>query len=188
MRATIQKTSWLGALAAASLMMLPACQSEDVPTGEDGSGVSTKTLAALIAGESELSSVADTLSDVGLSETFDGKAAYTLFAPRDDAFAELGEELEGEEGRAARVTVLREHIVPGFFTREDIAKAIEANDGEATMQSLGSGSLTFTGSGEAIEVKTADGDVSVTLGQGMAASNGVVFPIDGVLKALPKGE
>ena len=180
----MKKTTILSAFAAGSLLALGACGSEANEDKQAGGEVGSETLAALIDGEDELSAAADILGDTGLQGVFDGNAPYTVFAPTNDAFAELDMPLQGEEAQAARVAILREHIVPGFLTREDIAGAIDGAGGSVEMQTMGSNTLTFTKDGDTLVVASSDGTQARVSGTAISGANGTVFPVDGVLKSL----
>jgi len=180
------------ALAAAALA-LQGCSGDDAETG-DAPEVSNETLASVVSEADDLSTVADVLGDAGLSQVFDGAAAYTLLAPRDTAFealGEAGEDLRSPEQRAAMVAILRDHIVPGYLTAEDIANAVEqADDGSVEMRSMGDHVLTFTGEGDTITVTSEDGASAKFAGDALRASNGVAIPLDGLLRkttAAPQG-
>ena len=120
----------------------------------------------------------------GLVDTLAGEGPFTVFAPTNDAFAELDMPLQGEEAQAARVAILREHIVPGFLTREDIAGAIDGAGGSGEMQTMGSNTLTFTKDGDTLVVASSDGTQARVSGTAISGANGTVFPVDGVLKSL----
>ena len=174
------------ALAAAALA-LQACSggADDADRAEVSSG----TLASLVADADELSIVSETLGDAGLAQVFDGAAAYTLFAPQDAAFkalGEAGEALQTAEQRPAMVAILRDHIVPGYLTPDDIGKAIELDaDGSVVMRTMGDHTLTFTSEGDSIAVSSEDGAKAHFAGEALRASNGVAIPLDGVLKQAP---
>ena len=176
----------LAVLAAASLA-LQGCSGEDARE-EETAEVNNDTLAALIAEADGLSTVAGVIGEAGLAEVFDGAASYTLLAPRDSAFdalGELGEELRSAEERAATVAILRDHIVPGYLTPQDIAKAVAAdNDGSVAMRTMGGHVVTFTGEGEAITVTAEDGATARFAGDALLGSNGVAIPLDGVLRKV----
>ncbi|HYD25509.1 MAG TPA: fasciclin domain-containing protein [Croceibacterium sp.] len=173
--------------AAATLLALAACSNE----AEEGTGESTEvsdaTLATLVAGDGDLSVVSSALSDAGLAQVFDGAAAYTILAPQDAAFDKLGEasaDLRTPEQRPAMVAILRDHIVPGYFTPADIAKAIELDDdGKVHMKTMGNHTVTFSGTAEAITATAEDGATARLTGEPLRASNGVAIPLDGLLKA-----
>jgi uncharacterized surface protein with fasciclin (FAS1) repeats len=180
------------ALAAAALA-LQACSDGTAEGDGPAAEVSSDTLASVVSDQDDLSVVSGVLGDAGLSQVFDGAAAYTLFAPEDAAFDKLGEagdDLRTPEQRAAMVAIMRDHIVPGYLTPADIEKAIEMDDdGSVTMRTMGAHTLTFTGKGETIAVTGEDGATAHFAGDALRASNGVAIPLDGLLRNLtpPQG-
>jgi uncharacterized surface protein with fasciclin (FAS1) repeats len=177
-----------------AMLLLQACSDGATDEAGEKAEVSDETLASLVADAGDLSIVSDTLGDAGLSHVFDGVAAYTLFAPRDSAFealGEAGEELRSPEQRAAMVAVLRDHIVPGYLTPDDIGRAIaQADDGTVEMRTMGNHTLTFSSAGETITVTAEDGASARIAGDALRASNGVAVPLDGILKRIgetPRG-
>jgi uncharacterized surface protein with fasciclin (FAS1) repeats len=182
----------LAALAVAGLA-LPGCSRDDAP--EQGTEVSGETLAVLLMEADGLSTVSEALGDTGLAQVFDGAASYTLLAPRDDAFdalGEAGEDLRSADQRAAMAAILRDHVVPGYLTPDDIRNAIEqADDGSVEMRTMGDHVLTFTGEGDEVTVTHEDGASARFAGEAVRAANGVAIPLDGVLKrtaaARPQG-
>ena len=171
---------------AATALALQGCSGEEADDSGDTAEVSEATLASLVSDADGLSTVSGVLGEAGLSQVFDGAASYTLFAPQDSAFEALGdagEELRSAEQRAAMVAILRDHIVPGYLTSDDIANAIEAaDDGTVEMRTMGGHTLTFTSEGETITVTGEDGATAQFAGDALRASNGVAIPLDGVLK------
>ena len=111
-----------------------------------------------------------------------------MLAPTDGAFAALGDKgkaLSEPEQKPALAAVLRDHIVPGTLTPEDISKAIDAAGGKPVkMRTVGEGTLSFAKDGEAITVTAADGSTARIEGKAIAANNGVALPISGVLKKV----
>lgn len=171
--------------AAVGVLLATAC-SGDAPEASEDAAVepSNETLASLVAGDKELSTVAATLADAGLAYVFDGAAAYTLLAPRDAVFDELGavgEALRSAEQRPAMVAVLRDHIVPGYLVPEDIARAIALeDDGKVEMKTMGGHTLTFTSDGGTITATGPGGATARFAGEALRASNGVAIPVDGL--------
>lgn len=176
----------LAALAVAA-MTLQGCSGEGAADGEV-SEVSKETLASLVTEGDDLSAVAGVLGEAGLAQVFDGAASYTLLAPTDtafDALGEAGEELRAPAQRAAMVAILRDHIVPGYLTPDDIAAAIEAaGDGSVEMRTMGDHVVTFTGERDAITVTAEDGATARFAGDALRGSNGVAIPLDGVLRKV----
>ena len=177
------------ALAAATLATLSACNDGAEDNQAQASAEPTeKTLAALVADADGLSTVSGALSDAGLAQVFDGAASYTLLAPQDAAFDKLGEagdDLRGAEQRPAMVAVLRDHIVPGYLTPDDIRAAIDRSGGDgAKMRTMGDHIVTFTKDGNAIVVTHEDGSTARIAGDALLGGNGVVLPLDSVLKKV----
>ena len=177
----------LGWALAASALALDGCSRDDAAEDE-AAEASTETLAALVAEADDLSTVAGVIGEAGLAQVFDGAASYTLLAPRDSAFealGEAGEELRSAEERPAMVAILRDHIVPGYLTPQDIAKAVEAADDDTVeMRTMGGHVVTFTGEGDAITVTAEDGATARFAGEALRGSNGVAIPLDGVLRKV----
>lgn len=177
----------LTCLAAAT--MLAGCSGDKTPQVAESGEPSTQTLASSIGSAPGLKTFGTALKDTGIATVFDGTAAYTVFAPTDDAFGKLGDAgkaLMQPEQKAALAEVLRDHVVPGYLTPQDIDGALAAAKGKPVkMPTMGKGSLTFARSGEAITVTSADGAVAKFDGQPLLAGNGVAIPVDTVLVAAP---
>ena len=184
--------SWrrgLALTAAAALLPLAACSDNSGKAGNNQvtETQSGETLAAALAGRDDLSTLGDALRDTGLSEVFDNAGSYTIFAPTNDAFAKLGEAgaaLRQPGERAVLTAVLRDHIVPGYLTPDDIGAAIDAQDGQVKVQTMGDHKLAFTRDGQGYRVTAEDGSSATIAGDTTTASNGVAIPVDGVLKKL----
>jgi uncharacterized surface protein with fasciclin (FAS1) repeats len=179
----------LALLAAALVLALPGCSGENEESADTASAeVSDETLSAMVEDADGLSVVSDGLGDAGLMQVLDGAAAYTLFAPQDSAFEALGEPgeaLREAEQRPVLVAVLRDHIVPGYLTPDDIRYAIDqAGDGKVAMKTMGGHTLTFTAEGDTVTVTNEDGSSARFAGAALRASNGVAIPVDGVLKKV----
>jgi len=170
--------------ALAAILTLSACSGNSATEGDSAATPSDETLAALVAGAEDLSVVSATLKDAGLAQVLDGVAAYTLLAPRDAAFASLGDAgnaLRSPEQRPAMAAVLRDHIVPGYLTPADIAKAIELDDdGKVEMKTTAGHTLTFAKADGAITATGGDGTTVRFAGDALLASNGVAIPVDGL--------
>lgn len=178
------------AMAAATALAVPACKSETAADNDqaEASGPSGQTLAAMVAGADGLSTVSEGLKDAGLVQVFDGTAPYTVLAPRDAAFEKLGEagaDLKQPEQRAALAAILRDHILPGYLTPEDIGKAIDRAAGNSVkMKTMGDHVVSFARDGDVIVATQADGATARFAGDALLAGNGVAIPVDGVLKKV----
>ena len=176
----------LAALAALALLAVPACSGEDA--GEPAeTEPSSDTLAEAISRADGLGAVASALGETGLAQVFDGAGSYTLFAPNDAAFealGETGEALREPDQRAAMAAVMRDHIVAGYLTPEDIESALEAQGGSVEVATMGEHTLTFTRADGGIRVTSENGASAMLGSPALMANNGVAIPLDGVLKTF----
>jgi uncharacterized surface protein with fasciclin (FAS1) repeats len=179
------------AIAAVTVLLpLGACSKE--PDKADSAKTATPepsgdTLAEAMSKHNDLSTLSAALRDTGLSQVFDNAGSYTIFAPTNVAFDKLGapgKDLRQPEQRAVLAAVLRDHIVPGYLTPDDIGTAIDAQGGRVKVQTMGNHKLTFTRDGDAYRVAAEDGSTGKIAGDAVTASNGVAIPLDGVLKKL----
>ena len=184
MKHTIIASLLLGSLA------LSGCSKEadSKQTAQAGASASEKNLADTLGKQPDLTTLAAAIKTTGLNGVFANAGSYTLLAPTNAAFAKLGEKaaaLNAPEQRAALTAVVRDHMVPGYLTREDIAKAIEAAGGKAVkMSTLGAGELSFAKDGAAITVTGRDGASATITGTAVPAGASIALPVDGVLKKV----
>lgn len=109
----------------------------------------------------------------GLVETLKGKGPFTVFAPTDDAFAQLPdgtvESLLKPENKGRLVSVLTYHVVPGEVKAAEVVKLNAA----------------ATVNGQRVDIRVADGKVLVdqanVIKTDIRCSNGVIHVIDKVI-------
>jgi uncharacterized surface protein with fasciclin (FAS1) repeats len=118
----------------------------------------------------------------GLAETLAGAGPYTIFAPNDAAFeayvASAGltsaDDLLADPNLSS---ILEGHVVPSALLSADILSQAEAAGGTLEVAALNGSPITITVDGGIV---TLNGTATVTTAD-LAASNGVVHVIDGVL-------
>lgn len=185
---------------AAACLIVAACSKQDGDPSANGAGPTAANQAAAGGGMEEQArptiakglatatgqaSFVSALKAAGLEPTLSGAQPYTVFAPTDAAFGKLdggSEALTAPENKARLVTLLTGHIVPGTVTAEDLGRAIDRGKGKAQIATVGSGTLSFTRSGDTILVAGPGGSQG-RLGVESLHSNGVVHPVDTVLTA-----
>jgi uncharacterized surface protein with fasciclin (FAS1) repeats len=120
----------------------------------------------------DLSTLVKAVGAAGLVETLEEPGPYTVFAPTNQAFDALGGTLDTllePQNKAELAEILTYHVVPG----------------ELTSSELSDGQKLKTVQGGALEVRIADGAVTVNGAKvaipDVEASNGVVHVIDEVL-------
>lgn len=166
------------------VMTLAACgaEGEAEPMSAAAAQPSQQTLKASLDRASGFNTLKQVAAESGLGDVLDGKGPYTVFAPTDAAFVAAGEPLTGSGKTAQGAALLRAHIVPGFLTRADIRKALDADaDGKVEMQTMSDGTLTFARDGETITVTAPDGAVARLTAEETLAANGALQPVDAVL-------
>ena len=154
------------AAAAVLTMLLTACDENDP------AGVEQPTIAELTVTTPQLGTLAAALDAAGLAATLDGAGPFTVFAPVDAAFAELGEariaRLLEEDNEELLRKVLTYHVVPGVILAADLV------DGASV--------TTVEGSRLTVDL---DGGATVggapILATDIRAGNGVVHLVGGVL-------
>lgn len=173
----------------AAMLALSACQNEakGPDTALETSTAASSTLSAVLTGADQYSTYASGLTSTGIEGVLATRANYTLLVPTNAAFGKLGDKgatLAAPEQRAVLAALLRDHILPGAVATEDIGRAIEANGGKPVkMRTLGEGSVTFSRDGTALIATGGDGS-KATVGAATTAKNGVLLPLDGVLKSI----
>lgn len=111
-------------------------------------------------------------ADPAVLETLSGNGQFTVFAPTDDAFAQLGltPETIGALPQNALTEILLYHVVRGRRFAEDVL----ASDRLRTLQ----GSFLEQSNGTLIDALDRRANIIVT---DVAASNGVIHAIDNVV-------
>lgn len=182
---------WIGSLVASALLLV-GCERVDDTNSETSTVPSSgnETLSATIGEADGLSTVAELIGEADLASVFDGASAYTILAPTDEAFETLGgsaTQLTPDGDTAPMIALLRNHIVTGHLRPADLRTALAADDdGEVRMASVGSDFVTFAMDGDAIVARGTDGSqVRLLVERAVEANNGVVIPVDGLLRKLP---
>jgi uncharacterized surface protein with fasciclin (FAS1) repeats len=123
---------------------------------------------AVAAGD--FKTLAAALQAAGLVDTLKGPGPFTVFAPRDEAFAKLPagtvEELLKPENKERLVAILTYHVVPGQVMAKDVVSLSSAK----------------TVNGKSVTISQQNGVVMVdnarVVKTDIAASNGVIHVID----------
>ncbi len=143
-----------------------------------------QTAVQIASQDDRFSTLVELVEIAGLEDALGLDGPYTVFAPTNDAFAALPEStlvhLKSEAGRAELVEILQAHVVEGAVMVGDVPMTGQS------IETIGDRSLTVAGS--------MDGSLNVegsnTIGDGISASNGVVYAVDAVIlpEALPAAE
>ena len=131
-----------------------------------------KTIVAVASEAGQFKTLVAAVKAADLVDTLNGAGPFTVFAPTDEAFAKLPagtvEGLLKPENKEKLKALLTYHVIPGKIMAAD-AKTMN----------------TKTANGKEVAVKVAGGKVTVgganVVKADVAASNGVIHVIDGVL-------
>ena len=121
----------------------------------------------------------------GLVDTLMSAGPFTVFAPTNAAFDKLPagtvDSLLKPENKGMLTSVLTYHVVAGTMTSTDIAAAIRAGGGTATLNTVQGGTLTGRMMGNKLVLTDAKGGRSTVTIANVMQSNGVIHVVDTVL-------
>ena len=124
----------------------------------------------------------------GLVDTLEGQGPFTVFAPTNEAFAQLPkgtvDTLLKPENKATLAKILTCHVVAADAMSTAIDKMIKDDGGMHEIKTVGGCTLTAMKEGDKIMLKDEKGDVATVTIADVKQSNGVIHVIDRVL--LPK--
>ena len=137
------------------------------------------------------------VKQAGLVETLSGPGPFTVFAPTDDAFAQIPAVTRDGWMRPAQKTVLagilKYHVVPGKLTaaeasaaklwhsEADINAKIAEGKGTAVLKTADGQDLTASASDGKILLTSASGNKALITQADVGQSNGVIHVVDAVL-------
>jgi uncharacterized surface protein with fasciclin (FAS1) repeats len=179
------KTS-LGVLAAGLIAFaVPAMAEPTVMVGGQAMYPS-KTIVGNAINSADHTTLVAAVKAAGLVDALNGKGPLTVFAPTNEAFADLPagtvDTLVKPENKATLTKILTYHVVAGDYTTAKLKSAIKAGNGSATLKTLNGGTLTFMMNGpNNITVKDGKGNIADITIDDVRQSNGVIQVIDKVL-------
>ncbi|MDP1026604.1 fasciclin domain-containing protein [Sphingomonas sp. KR1UV-12] len=181
----------------------PAANSGVVPPGAPGTAApaigtppapatttpaASTTIAAAIAASPDHKTLQRLIVAAKLEPTLSGPGPYTVFAPKDSAFALLPagtlDTLLAPANVASLTTILKNHVVAGAMTSDQLRAAITSGGGKATLATLSGQSITASLEGQAILLTDAVGNKSYIDKPDLKQSNGVIHSTNGI--SLPK--
>jgi transforming growth factor-beta-induced protein len=167
------------------VVLLAACAPAAVPTSEpQPSPVATPTevpmamdIVEIAIADGRFSTLVDAVSAAGLVETLQSEGPFTVFAPTDEAFAQLPEgtveALLQPENSQLLTDILLYHVVGGKVMAADVVML----DGQSVDTALEGEQIAFEVRGGSVIL---NGEVMVIITD-VEASNGVIHVIDAVL-------
>jgi uncharacterized surface protein with fasciclin (FAS1) repeats len=162
MRLTVRS----GSLATTFALALSGCA---------GTGASPGTIVDVASGAGRVGTLSSAIDAAGLAATLRGPGPYTLFAPTDEAFAQLpagvAEELLRPENRSRLTDILTYHVVPGEIPTAEVSGAVRP------LKTLNGAPLDIT---RIVDRVYVDYDAEIVRPD-LRADNGVVHLVDDVL-------
>ena len=152
------------ALAAAMIFTAPAPNAVDADDP-------TMNIVEIAASAGSFNTLVAAVKAAGLVETLSGEGPFTVFAPTDEAFAQIPEaDLQALlADKEALTAVLTYHVVSGKVMAQDVVNLSSAT----------------TVNGQDLEIKVWDGKVMIdgatVLSTDIEATNGVIHVIDQVI-------
>lgn len=140
---------------------------------ESGESKAKPTIVEIAVGNPDFSTLVAALKAADLVEALSGDGPFTVFAPTNEAFAQLPagtlDMLLLPENKAKLAAILTYHVVPGKVMAADVVSLTEAT----SLQ------------GDTIAISVEDGTVMVddatVVATDIDASNGVIHVIDAVI-------
>lgn len=142
-----------------------------------------------------LSTLVSAVKATDLTATLSGPGPFTVFAPNNEAFERLGDQLAPllqPERKPLLTKILTYHVVPGNYDAEALLKLAQAGGGKATLTTVEGEPLTI--SLEKIQGKDAlvlidvNGGKAYPLQYNVKQSNGMVHIINGILLPTQKAD
>ena len=134
----------------------------------------TQNIVEIAVGAGTFNTLVAAVQAAGLVETLSGEGPFTVFAPTDEAFAQIPEaDLQALlADKEALTAVLTYHVVPGKVMAADVVNLSSAT----------------TVNGQDVQIKVREGKVMIdgatVVSTDIEATNGVIHVIDQVI--LPK--
>jgi uncharacterized surface protein with fasciclin (FAS1) repeats len=173
------------ALGVSSLAGVANAQQDTVMVGGQAMYPS-KTIVGNAVNSADHTTLVAAVKAAGLVNALNGAGPFTVFAPTNEAFADLPKgtvpTLLQPKNKPMLANVLEYHVVPGSYSSADLRKMILAGNGTAQLKALDGQPLTFMMNGsQNILVKDAKGHVADITIYDVNQSNGVIHVIDRVL-------
>ena len=166
------------AMAPSSMVPATSAAATSAPATKTSATATTDIVGTAVAA-GNFTTLAAALTAAGLVDTLKGAGPYTVFAPSDAAFAKLPAGtvdtlLKDPKGKLS--DILKYHVVAGKVTAADVVKL----NGQKVKTVQGA-ELTVEVSGGKVALVDATGNRVNVVTTDVAASNGVIHVIDGVL-------
>ncbi len=182
---TLSKRAALTLAIFAGMSAMPIASAMANPMVGGAAMYPTKTIVDNAVNSKDHTTLVAAVKAAGLVETLSGPGPFTVFAPTNAAFAKLPagtvETLVKPESKDVLTKILTYHVVSGTMTSKEIATAIKAGGGRATLTTVQGEPLTAAMVGGKLVLTDAKGGTSTVTIKDVIQSNGVIHVVDTVL-------
>jgi len=145
----------------------------------------SKTIVANAMNSADHTTLVTAVKAAGLVDTLNGKGPFTVFAPTNDAFAQLPagtvDMLLQPENKAMLTRILTYHVVAGKWDAKALARLIKKGNGQARLKTVSGGTLTAMMNGNNIIVRDEKGGTATVTIADVYQSNGIIHVVNAVL-------
>ena len=145
----------------------------------------SKTIVANAMNSADHTTLVAAVKAAGLVDTLNGKGPFTVFAPTNDAFAQLPagtvDMLLKPQNKAMLTKVLTYHVVAGKWDAKALARLIKKGNGQARLKTVSGSTLTAMMNGNNIIVRDEKGGTATVTIADVYQSNGVIHVVNAVL-------
>jgi uncharacterized surface protein with fasciclin (FAS1) repeats len=146
------------------------------------------TVVDIAVGSKDHSTLVAAVKAADLVATLQSAGPFTVFAPTNEAFANLPkgtvESLLKPENKATLAKILTYHVIAGNLDAAAVVKAITDGKGKVNVKTVSGGSLTASLKDGKVILTDEKGGVSTVVATDLKAGNGIVHVINAVV--LPK--
>ena len=146
------------------------------------------TIVDVAVGNEDFSTLVTALTAADLVSALQEDGPFTVFAPRNSAFAKIDSEtlnsLLEEKNQKALANILTYHVISGKLTATDVVAALKKGNGTVELKALNGQVLTVIQKDGKIWLKDVNGNYSEIIATDVMGSNGVIHVIDSVV--MPK--
>lgn len=181
----MMKTVRIATMTAAAALFANGALAADNPMVGGAAMFETKTIIENAVNSADHTTLVAAVKAAGLVETLSGEGPFTVFAPTNEAFAELPagtvEMLLKPENKATLTKILTCHVLGAEAMSDAIMKMTAADGGSSTITTVGGCDFTVMAMDGKITVKDGQGRVANVTIADVKQSNGVIHVIDKVL-------
>jgi uncharacterized surface protein with fasciclin (FAS1) repeats len=166
--------------------MGPAAAQDALPVMVGGAAMyPSKNIIQNATNSKDHSILVSAIKEAALVALLEGKGPFTVFAPTNEAFEKLPkgtiENLMQPENKAALVSLLSYHVVPGNYNAMALLDMVHSAGGAAKLKTLAGPELTVKDVGGKPQIIDAKGDVATITTPDIVQSNGIIQVIDRIM-------